>query len=99
MKHFISDHDKNLETPTMLYKYPGPHKIDDGYYDYCIVDASEVENKIKEGWSKTIAEAKNSKTEKKNEKKEISEEEVKDALKEDSEAIFEKPKKRGRKKA
>lgn len=42
----------------MLYKVGGPHKIHDGNFHYIIVDESEVDAKLKEGWSATTVEAK-----------------------------------------
>jgi len=49
---------KGMKCPTMIYKYPGPHQLDDGGYDYIVVDAPDVEKKLKEGWSRTPQEAK-----------------------------------------
>lgn len=47
----------------MLYKYPASkqtpqNKFHGDYFDYIIVDESEVYESISNGWSKTTAEAK-----------------------------------------
>lgn len=42
----------------MLYKYPGSHDMHGDKFDYIIVDESEVDAKVKAGWSKTTDEAK-----------------------------------------
>lgn len=42
----------------MLYKHGGPHNIHDDMFHYIVVQESEVEQKIKEGWAKTTTEAK-----------------------------------------
>ena len=47
-----------MKEATMLYLMPGPHQLNDGHYDYVIVDADEVEAKLDEGWYRTTAEAK-----------------------------------------
>jgi hypothetical protein len=41
----------------MLYKAGGKHEIHGGKFDYIVVDESEVEAKLKEGWFKTTPEA------------------------------------------
>lgn len=48
---------------TMLYKYPGEHKIHGDKFDYIITD--DVEGALKDGWSLTTDEAKKPKEEKK----------------------------------
>jgi hypothetical protein len=53
-----------MKNPTMLYKHPGQHKIHGDSFDYVIVDESEVEAKLKEGWAKGTEEAKAGKPEK-----------------------------------
>ena len=47
-----------MKNPTMLYKYPGQHKIHGDLFDYVIVDESDVATKLKDGWCKTTVEAK-----------------------------------------
>lgn len=47
-----------MKTPTMVLKYPGKHQLQDGLYDWLIVDESEVEEALKEGWFRTKEEAK-----------------------------------------
>ena len=42
----------------MLYRYPGPHKLHGDNFDYIIVDESEIEETIEEGWFLTTTEAK-----------------------------------------
>lgn len=45
----------------MLYKHPGPHFIDDDYYDYVIVDEAiegECERHVEQGWFISHIEAK-----------------------------------------
>ena len=46
------------DTPTMLYKYPGPHKIHGDKFDFVIVPRKDVEAKLANGWSRTTVEAK-----------------------------------------
>lgn len=46
-----------MKNATMLYKAGGKHKIHGGYFDYAVVDAEEVEEKLKEGWHKTTSDA------------------------------------------
>lgn len=49
---------KNL---VMLYKFPGPHLLEDGSYDWLTVDANsdgELESALADGWRKTLEEAK-----------------------------------------
>ena len=46
------------DTPTMLYKYPGPHKIHGDKFDFIVVPRKDVEAKIAEGWRLTTPEAK-----------------------------------------
>ena len=44
----------------MLFKHPGPHKSDDGTYEYIVVDADEpgaLDAAVEEGWSLTVREA------------------------------------------
>ena len=43
---------------TMLYKYPGPHEIHGGLYDYTIVEDEQIEAAQADGWKLTTAEAK-----------------------------------------
>lgn len=43
---------------TMVYKYPGPHKVHGDGFDYTVVAAKDVEAMCKAGWSKTTPEAK-----------------------------------------
>lgn len=47
-----------MKTPTMVLKYPGKHQLQDGCYDWLIVDESEVDDALKEGWFRTKEEAK-----------------------------------------
>lgn len=49
-----------MNNPTMLYKHPGKHKIHGDSFDYVIVDESEVDAKLKEGWAKSTDDAKGS---------------------------------------
>lgn len=42
----------------MVFKYPGPHQLQDGGYDYITVEEAEVEAHVALGWSRTPAEAK-----------------------------------------
>jgi hypothetical protein len=42
----------------MLYKSGGQHEIHGGKFDYTIVEESEVDQAIKEGWYLTTDEAK-----------------------------------------
>lgn len=50
-----------MKEATMVYKYPGPHEMHGGNFDYKIVDAG-VEGELKkaqeEGWSLTTPDAK-----------------------------------------
>jgi len=48
-----------MKSPTMLYKHPGKHEIHGASFDYIIVDETEIEDAIKDGWSLTTDEAKN----------------------------------------
>lgn len=41
-----------MKQATMLYKVGGDLKLDCGDFSYIIVDSSEVEEKVKEGWFK-----------------------------------------------
>lgn len=44
----------------MLFKHPGPHKADDGTYEYIVVDADQtgaLDAAVEEGWSLTVREA------------------------------------------
>lgn len=53
-----------MKHPTMLYKYPGDHDIHGDKFDYIVVDKDntrEYNKAIKNGWSKTTAEAKTQK--------------------------------------
>lgn len=43
---------------TMLYKYPGPHRIDRDNYSYLVVDSADVDTFLDDGWFRTPAEAK-----------------------------------------
>jgi len=43
---------------TMLYKFPGPHEIHGGLYDYTIVEEDQIEAALADGWSLTTPEAK-----------------------------------------
>lgn len=47
-----------MKEPTMLYKYPGDCQLQDGKYEYLIVDAINVKDHLADGWSLTPAEAK-----------------------------------------
>lgn len=47
-----------MNTPTMVLKYPGPHQLQDGCYDWKIVDAEDVAAALAEGWFLTKEEAK-----------------------------------------
>ncbi len=47
-----------MKTPTMVLKYPGPTQLQDGSYDYLIVDEPDVEAALADGWYRTAAEAK-----------------------------------------
>lgn len=47
-----------MKSPTMLYKHPGKHQIHDSAFDYIIVDESDIEQAIKDGWFLTTDEAK-----------------------------------------
>jgi hypothetical protein len=57
-----------MRTPTMVYRYPGKHKIECDFYDYKVVEAdkankeeqSELEKAIAGGWFLTTTEAKKS---------------------------------------
>lgn len=42
----------------MVYKYPGLHQLQDGKYDYLIVEDEDVEGALADGWHRTAAEAK-----------------------------------------
>jgi hypothetical protein len=44
----------------MLYKHPGQHEIHGSNFDYIIVDESDIEQAIKDGWFLTTEEAKSS---------------------------------------
>ena len=44
----------------MLYKHPGKHEIHGDKFDYIIVDSSDVEKNLKDGWHKTTTDAINS---------------------------------------
>lgn len=41
----------------MLYKHPGKHKLHGNMFDYIIVEADEVQQKVKEGWCTTTTNA------------------------------------------
>lgn len=45
----------------MLYKHPGKHEIDGDFYDYIIVHEDDTDACIKDGWSLSAIEAKESK--------------------------------------
>jgi hypothetical protein len=50
-----------VKNETMLYRYPGTHRLHGDFYDYTIVDVSRegvLELALKEGWYLTPAEAK-----------------------------------------
>lgn len=47
-----------MKTPTMVLKYPGKHALQDGSYDYKIVEAEDVDAAVAGGWHRTAAEAK-----------------------------------------
>jgi len=52
---------QTVKNETMLYRYPGTHRLHDDLYDYTVVDASRegvLELALKEGWHLTPAEAK-----------------------------------------
>ncbi len=42
----------------MLYKKPGKHKMHGDTFSYVVIDESEVEASINDGWHKTTTEAK-----------------------------------------
>lgn len=42
----------------MLYKYPGPHFLHDGMYDYLICHQNEMDKYLADGWFLTTVEAK-----------------------------------------
>lgn len=46
-----------MKTPTMVLKYPGKHPMQDGSYDYTIVDELDVEAALAKGWHRTKEEA------------------------------------------
>ena len=46
-------------TKTMLYKYPGKHKIHGDMFDYIVTE--DIDAALKDGWSLTTPEAKNGK--------------------------------------
>ena len=46
-----------MKAATMVFKVPGPHKSDDGNYDYVVVDECDVGKAVEDGWFKTIKEA------------------------------------------
>lgn len=46
-----------MKHPTMLYRSPGPHALEAGPCDYVIVDATEVDAKLAEGWHRKPDEA------------------------------------------
>lgn len=39
-----------MKSATMLYRCPGPHRNEGVDYDYTVVDESEVDTKLAEGW-------------------------------------------------
>lgn len=41
----------------MLYKHPGKHKLHGNMFDYIIVEADEVQQKVKDGWSTSTTNA------------------------------------------
>jgi hypothetical protein len=47
-----------MKSPTMLYKHPGQHEIHGASFDYIIVDESDIEQAVKDGWFLTTNEAK-----------------------------------------
>jgi hypothetical protein len=48
-----------MKTPTMVLRYPGSKaQLQDGAYDYLIVDADDVGSALADGWHRTAAEAK-----------------------------------------
>ncbi len=46
-----------MNTPTMIYRCPGPHKLHGVDCEYKIVSEDDVESHFGEGWAKTPAEA------------------------------------------
>lgn len=50
-----------MANPTMFYKYPGPHEIHGGTFDYAIFDLDvdgELDKALSEGWHETTDKAK-----------------------------------------
>lgn len=48
-----------MKNPTMVLRYPGSKaQLQDGSYDYLIVEAEDVEAALVDGWYRTAAEAK-----------------------------------------
>lgn len=47
-----------MKNPTMVLKYPGSTQLQDGGYDYLIVEDEDVEAAVADGWHRTAAEAK-----------------------------------------
>lgn len=50
-----------MKEATMVYKYPGPHEMHGGSFDYKIVDAGVeggLDKAQEEGWSLTTTDAK-----------------------------------------
>ena len=43
---------------TMLYKWPGPHSIHGDFFDYIVVNDSDIEQVLADGWKLTTPEAK-----------------------------------------
>lgn len=43
---------------TMLYKFPGPHEIHGGRFDYTVVPDEQIEQALAEGWHLTTDAAK-----------------------------------------
>lgn len=46
-----------MKTPTMLYICPGQHVTDGVAYDYTVVDESEVESHLADGWHRDWVQA------------------------------------------
>jgi hypothetical protein len=46
-----------MKNPTMLYKHPGPYEIHGDHFDYIIVDDSDIDSAIADGWALKTTEA------------------------------------------
>lgn len=47
-----------MKNGRMLYKHPGKHEFNDGWYDYIIVLEKDAEKYLRDGWYYTTVEAK-----------------------------------------